>query len=112
MRWPNNMESLVVSLKSAKRLKAAGFPQTTRYAWYSETETLELVDWSREAQRSLVNPAPTAQEIADQLVKPFNVRNLSDGRFYAVGHKLTSGDGDTMAEALAALWLKLHEVQS
>lgn len=110
------MENNVTSLETSRKLKAAGFPQDSAYVWvtgdgWAQLHSSSAVKFMPDGAYLELFAAPTAQELADQLEKPFNVRNLSDGRFYAVGHKLMSGNGDTMAEALAALYLKLKEVE-
>lgn len=123
------MENNVVSLETAKKLRAAGFPQKAIYRWYQRQ------DGTAELQRSNTNPwgehiyaAPTAQEIANEL--PIGVRILkqspSFGHFgYAayrppsygeasIGRKPKKNEqigfpNDTIADALADLWLKLRE---
>lgn len=142
------MENLVVTLETAKQLKAAGFPQNTPFVWqesYSTSENFETGEksvnrrgwkvtktpkgrvsipevvfnlWYKEVKaiEDASIAAPTAQEIADQL--PPNVWRLAkDGDQYeAVIGQIPETDllayADTMVEALAALWLKLHEVLS
>jgi hypothetical protein len=51
--------------------------------------------------------APTAQEIADQLPGVVNVQRDNTG-WWCSGADL-GASYDTMAEALAALWLRLHK---
>lgn len=136
------MESNVVTLDTAKKLKAAGFPQRTYYMWRyhlpnggSALNTTEYHTTQNEVHKIRNRPdvqerfesenefyaAPTAQEIADQLPEGTSVAK-------AIGSKLINsknlynawgGDdedlpimyGATMAEALAALWLKLQEAK-
>jgi len=123
------MERTVVSLETAKKLKAAGFPQIgLDRVWTTSASgaaagrfTLHYVPNTGEDYA-----APTAQEIADQLPnKPdfphdwhLVVERESDGNFSAYMNCDTEYDGnelegyslgDTLAEALAALWLKLYE---
>ncbi|SDP33532.1 hypothetical protein SAMN04487914_108105 [Arthrobacter sp. ok909] len=125
------MESLVVTLETAKKLKAAGFPQNTGIAW----SRLHTIDGSYAAVDSgvlsvgdgTVIAAPTAQEIADQL--PDDVELFKDPTIYADDgkHRNWQGGpgyvaqpfdrrdmavhGKTMAESLALLWLKLQEAK-
>jgi hypothetical protein len=141
------MESLVVTLDTAKKLKASGFPQYTHDYWnrwtgkrnknvvYSlygsdiqdpitgrrVTGRTHDLDWN-------IAAAPTAQEIADQL--PAVIKSqLYSGReaelrmgkgdtggyfawYYVIDIENVASDygahAATMAEALAALWLKLN----
>ena len=116
------MESIVVTLDTAKKLNAAQFPlRTVNYwvRWKSDKENPWTVEsrtvWESEAWEAV--PAPTAQEIADQLPSEVKLVRLTKGwyacdaaRKSAIAQML--GQADTMAEALALLWLKLHEVQS
>lgn len=104
------MEKLVTTFDTSKKI-AEFRDDHTLLAWVETEAETYLTDYEAalHARQIKMYPAYTAQEIADQMEKPFNVRNLSDGRFYAVGHKLMSGDGDTMAEALALLYIKLHQ---
>lgn len=126
------MEELVVSFETAKRLKEAGFLQkleSVSFAYcqghnWHETE-LQLIhedndtnwtlgnDYSEKPNESWIS-APTAQELVDQLPKPIALNIYSDGRV-SVSH---AGENDfiksvpkevSMTEALAHLWLKLHE---
>ena len=59
--------------------------------------------------------APTAQEIADQLPGFWSVMNSKVTSNYHVAYHGGGGrvnaDADTLAEALALLWLKLQEAQ-
>lgn len=112
------MESLVASLNSAKKLKAAGFPQRCHAKYRLIKDSGAELHHRRGTMNVFDIAAPTAQEIADQLPKI-----LSTGQYllmecnyeyvcgYAEYGELGSmyGSGDTMAEALALLWLKLQE---
>lgn len=116
------MENNVVTLDTAKKLKATGFPQrSSESVWGSypgEPDRIEiktskfrnLVDHNPAAELSVWD-APTAQEIADQLeihtklvklstkwTAYIDVPDNSPGAVYA----------DTMAEALAQLYLAVH----
>lgn len=128
------MESLVVSLNMAKKLKAAEFPQGHNkylFFWITEAgkhQTFRKLD-SQDGARYYRNQpdyfvalaAPTAQELADQLPKlvgKYRFLHLSYPVSKWVADYTLSVDaspirdsvvGDTMAEALANLWLKLHE---
>ncbi len=110
------MENNVVTLDTAKKLKAAGFEQ-------------DLAQWRFDNHGKLYGDlmsaeffaAPTAQEIADRLPKVQDWHTLTlaaadDG--YAASYEGFVGDmlssrmnclAPTMAEALAALWIKLNE---
>lgn len=127
------MEHLVVTLETAKKLKAAGFPPEVAFAWYCGTD-----GWSVDRAGGFIGTcelpvcAPTAQEIADQL--PLEIpskeylgeqselwlrKDGEDGKYYAwyfvTGIKDVRSDygehAETMAEALALLWLKLQETK-
>lgn len=108
------MEANVVTLETAKKLKAAGFPQKTVFFWAHPNRS--NVEWhvSRYAglHRNQTIAAPTTQELADQL-PPVRLYKIEDGpgwRAQKYGPKIVIWrDADTMAEALALLWLKLHE---
>jgi hypothetical protein len=102
------MESLVTSLETSKKLKAAGFPQETEFYF----------GWSAKAQEYVLNQSPSqedhrfiaavsAQEIADQL--PNDVVLSQNPKWFARSATTTAASADTMAEALAGLWLKLKE---
>ena len=62
--------------------------------------------------------APTAQEIADQLPGFWSVVNSKvTSNYHAAYHGGSDrvnadADAETMAEALALLWLKLHKVEN
>lgn len=106
------MESLVVTLETAEKLKAAGFPHT-QWVWADDM----VLHFMIAPPDSF--PAPTAQEIADQLPPPLDLQ--TNGEQWFAWHQDGDGlsevtddigaDGDTMSEALAALWLKLQEVK-
>ena|SRR5215216_4573253 len=124
------MERSVVTLKTAKKLEAVGWPTDPEFAWVPYTQgdvwrgDLD-VHWQVEPYhgQSDVVRAPTAQEIADQLPKHKDGKWLSiewDGiadepeewfaKFLDVsGHDGPVTHAPTMAEALALLWLKLKE---
>lgn len=135
------MENLVVTLETAQKLKAAGFGQTTWYKWHvykyegsrhrmpafvkletsSEAALSPCINAHVTGQFEMVHfAAPTAQEIADQIMQlrstgkiaPYTLEMGSNG----VGYQCTWGElrtlhFNTMAEALAALWLKLQEAK-
>lgn len=127
------MENLTVSLDTAKKLKAAGFPQEQPpYIWW-DIAGREYVDLRSNAARFAkldeAYAAPTAQEIADHLqrmgIEQQRAANiemntqargwqvwLADNKGYGLLPDSNPEDtlvyGDTMAEALAALWLRLN----
>src|SRR4051812_39891617 len=117
------MEKNVVTLETAKRLKAAEFPAREfdlAYTWIEvkkkttgEVEAYLFPGHYGHSGRSWTTierfAGPTAQEIADQFRDSGELRMLYyGGRWSAVNHG-TMGKSDTMAEALAELWLKLKE---
>lgn len=118
------MEELVVSLETAKKLKAAGFPQGTAWSWYGDKSSSLISTEHLEpdlADGAGFIAAPTAQEIADQLPKAQGQRFLhlaypinlwiADYTSNIDSSPILSGEtGDTIVEALAPLWLKLNEV--
>lgn len=129
------MESLVTSLETSQALKAAGFPQESYFAWHEEeqdqfggdsarqwhvrgTEFFSKSNetWVYSHQRVA---AFTTQEIADQLpeINAHGWISISKQHNYVARYTINGKDhnnlaeGDTMAEALAALWLKLQEAK-
>ena len=75
------MERNVVSLETAKKLKAAGFPPVSMWH-YSEgmdpSDELFFTQSSGSTQFDI--PAPTAQEIADRLPGLWSVMNSTSRR--------------------------------
>src|SRR5215217_6888409 len=116
------MEALTVSLETAKKLRAAGFPQEVAM-WWGERPTYddqpdEWQLWTEPWADRECFAAPTAQEIADQL--PRKIEDEQEEAFFlyivarstgnwevgyshieAEEYPLHDTDGDTMAEALA-----------
>lgn len=114
------MERNFVSLETAKKLEAAGFPNRTFCSWYQQhVSRAPMGEWIIRSDahwnglavtKEFWLAAPTAQEIADQL-EDFEVRKYP-GHFTARRRNdlgVAPIDAPTMAEALAALWLKLQE---
>jgi len=116
------MDNNVISLETAKKLKAAGFPQKSDYwFWLEDDGSADLVD--HKSSLSWVNDvaAPAAQEIADELDKGIVIQRYHGGNFMPANrwsarvastkrpHSISGEFADTMAEALAALWLALKE---
>lgn len=124
------MERLCVSLETAKRLKAAGFPQ-----YSSAVEFWNDMAGAWHIRQSVRNPvatilaAPTAQELADELPIGIKVTKNYDSVDETQGYiawrapeygtpedkpknKRIGFPGDNMADAMASLWLALHEAQS
>jgi hypothetical protein len=109
------MERNVVSLETAKKLKAVGFPR--RSMWhYSEgmdpSDELFFTQSSGSTQFDIA--ASTAQEIADQLPGSWSVVNSKvtsnyHAAYHGSGGDRVNADADTLAEALANLLLKLVE---
>jgi hypothetical protein len=116
------MESLVVALETANKLKAAGWEQGStaatwcrrgeRYQWEVSFVAIPVLEWIA---------APSVQEIADQLpeLPGWNISLFKSSRWeaYYDGHEYGEEavkhycEADTMAEALALLWLKLQEAK-
>jgi hypothetical protein len=111
------MKRNVVTRETAKKLKAAGFPGGTMWH-YSEgmapPDELFFTQSSGLMQLDIV--APTAQEIADQLPGFWSVVNSKvTSNYHATYHgnsAIVNADADTMAEALALLWLKLRKAEN
>jgi hypothetical protein len=118
------MERNVVSLRTAKKLKAAGFAGVSMWH-YSEgmdpSDELFFTQFGGSTQLDIA--APTAQEIADQLPKKISDYCLfleygDNGSLWACYRVVDSKadymlhvEADTMAEALALLWLEITEAQ-
>jgi hypothetical protein len=109
------MERNVVSLETAKKLKAVGFPRVSMWH-YSEgiqpPDELFFTQSSGSTQFDIA--APTAQEIADQLPGLWSVMNSQITSNYHAAYHGSGGErvntgADTLAEALANLLLKLVE---
>jgi len=122
------MEALTVTLEMAKKLKAAGFPQTAEFVWSDFTgstgDSKALLVRERTSGGNDIAAAPTAQELADQLPDGYFALRDREGYSNKAGDWLAwetengvyDKDGnelraDTMAEALALLWLKLEEAK-
>jgi hypothetical protein len=136
------MENLVVTLETAKALKAAGFPQKTAETWFNEERSEgsvidgsynEWTEWTLwdsyvldktgfyEVEDTDFFAAPTAQELADQLPRRIESHPLPNslvlsqqqpGWFASYdcmdNESIEASYADTMAEALAGLWIKLN----
>jgi phosphohistidine phosphatase SixA len=110
----------VVSYETARRLKDTGFKQLASMAWVENEAEVFLTNWEQalHSRHLQMWAAPTAQEIADQLP-----HETKDGWLYIFpsngigwyasyrGPKDQGNHGPTMAEALAALYLKLKETK-
>jgi hypothetical protein len=99
------MEHNVVTLQTAKTLKTAGF-KIEPILWRVKMSGSAWRVTSMGIGESNRYAAPTAQEIADQLPGVVNVQRDNTG-WWCSGADL-GASYDTMAEALAALWLRLH----
>lgn len=116
------MESLVVTLETAKALKAAGFPQKSLYFWHTSADMRKWLNHDPGGAMVYSTTgdyaAPTAQEIADQLPRQIAVTKMDKyvaeiGEAGEEEYKWVSAvTADTMAEALASLYLKLQEPKS
>lgn len=123
------MESLVVNLETARKLKAAGFGQetSTYFVWWDTVEGAYIEagkDAARFADFSKAFAAPLAQELADQLPNRTELHKVfhPDADMAKAGYlyRATLFDDEgyqlnliapTIAEALASLYLKVHEVK-
>lgn len=113
------MENNVVTLETAKKLKAAGFEQKSAWHWYFYQKQWRLGYIGPVVWDDTNLAAPTAQELADQFkgigmveIKMSRHNNQSVSAWLNIqdmSGRLVYGAGDTMAEALAALYLKLKE---
>ena len=111
------MKRNVVTRETAKKLKAAGFPGVSMWH-YSEgmipPDELFFTQSNGLMQFDIV--APTAQEIADHLPGFWSVVNSKvTSNYHAAYHgssDIVGADADTMAEALALLWLQLHKAEN
>jgi hypothetical protein len=115
-----NMERLCVSLETAKKLKAAKFPQRSQFYWVITMTTNYHLSWYEGElpdvlkERNDCYAAPTAQEIMDQL-KEFHkpIELMLFGFHGPVSASLSRRgimrqDAEVIVEALAALWFKLN----
>jgi hypothetical protein len=117
------MEQLVVSLETARRLKAAGFDQRTAWAWHQDHPSsqngfhLHALDRGTTPDGELPSEgecyaAPTADELAAQLSDDgfalIRLPRTPSPRYRANSYS-RSCEADTMAEALAGLYLRQHE---
>ncbi|WP_224025852.1 hypothetical protein [Arthrobacter sp. NicSoilC5] len=131
------MESLVVTLETAKKLKAAGFWQQAQYHWHTDEDGLvELKQGNGFTGQGLKRhdsfSAPSAQEIIDQLPQFMNHEGrelrleISPSGFRPGKYRspwLAYFDNKTsdyiphlasapnIAEALALLWIDLQEAK-
>jgi len=112
----DSLEALVVTLETAKKLKAAGFSQTTALAWEILAKGVSAIgvvgsnDFGSMGATDIA--APTAQELADQLHESISISIDSQRTCRVSSWSREFAEADTMAEALALLWLKLHEVSN
>ena len=119
------MEQLVVSLATARRLKAAGFDQHTAWAWQQDhpsgkNKGFHLHALGEGGAASDDEPAadgecyaaPTADELAARMSDDgFALLRLprTPSPRYRANSYTRSYEADTMAEALAGLYLRQHE---
>jgi hypothetical protein len=107
------MERNVVSLEMARKLKAAGFEiDEPAFGWLNYEANWIVLEWYEINEDMEWYIAPTAQEIADQLKDTgadWSIEPIIDS--YLVKETITTLalEAGSMAEALAALYLKLHE---
>ena len=111
------MERNVVSLETAKKLKAVGFPRVSMWHYSERMEPPDELFFTQSSGSTQFDiAAPTAQEIADQLPGFWSVVNSKVmSNYHAAYHGSSdrvNADADTMAEALALLWLQLHKAEN
>ena len=114
----DNLEKLVTGIETSKRLKTAGFPQTTAAYWVEHpggTRALEIVGLKSGEGDDYFDPkayaevghtvtaAPGAEEIGEVLEGAWAFRSLIDG--YFAGNAFSDFEGKKICETLAALWL-------
>ena len=109
------MERNVVSLETAKKLKAAGFPRMSMWHYSERMDPPDELFFTQSSGSTQFDiAAPTAQEIADQLPRSWSVVNSKvtsnyHAAYHGSGGDRVNADADTLAEALANLLLKLVE---
>jgi hypothetical protein len=109
------MERNVVSLETAKKLKAVGFPRVSMWHYSERMEPPDELFFTQSSGSTQFDiPAPTAQEIADRLPGLWSVMNSNVTSNYYAAYHGSGGDrqnaeADTLAEVLANLLLKLVE---
>jgi hypothetical protein len=117
------MEQLVVTLETARKLKAAGFDQRTAWAWHQDRPSSEN-GFQLRALETAARPdgeppgegerfaAPTAEELAARMPDDgFALLRLprTPSPRYRANSYTRSWEADTMAEALAGLYLRRRE---
>ena len=119
------MEKLVVSLETAKKLKAAGFDQRTAWAWHQDHPSrenrfhLHALEAGATTDAELPSEgecyaAPTADELAARMPdEGFALLRLprTPSPRYRANSFTRSWEADTMAEALAGLYLRQHDAR-
>jgi hypothetical protein len=117
------MEHLVVTLETAKMLKAAGFDQNTAWAWHQEHPSgengfhLQALASEAAGEGELRSDgecfaAPTAEELAARMSDDgfalLRLPRTPTPRYRANSYSRGS-EAETMAEALAGLYLREHQ---
>lgn len=112
------MEALVVTLETAKKLKAAGLEiDSPVFGWQMLEGEWVIHSWDEIDEDMEWYIAFTAQEIADQLLKigrfelkSSNYESRIDAWFWPtdLSGRIFYAHGPTMSEALAEIWLKLN----
>jgi hypothetical protein len=109
------MERNVVSLETAKKLKAVGFPRVSMWHYSERMDPPDELFFTQSSGSTQFDiAAPTAQELADQLPDFWSVMNSNvTSNYYAAYHgsrrDRLNAEADTLAEVLADLLLKLVE---
>jgi hypothetical protein len=109
------MERNVVSLETAKKLKAVGFPRMSMWHYSERMDPPDELFFTQSSGSTQFDiAAPTAQEIADRLPGLWSVMNSKvTSNYYAAYHgsgaDRVNAEADTLAEVLANLLLKLVE---
>ena len=109
------MERNVVSLETAKKLKAVGFPRVSMWHYSERMDPPDELFFTQSSGSSQLDiAAPTAQEIADRLPGFWSLTNSKVTSNYYAAYHGSGGDrqnaeADTLAEVFASLLLKLVE---
>lgn len=100
----NRKQHDCVSQEFAQALLEAGWDTPTRYVWQAGGHLV----LARHANIDIgaTADAPTGQELLDQLSKLTNVTKTHSGH-YAASARVLQRYGNTMADALAHLWIAL-----
>ena len=107
-----------VTLETARKLKATRFPGLSTWHYFEAMGPSDELFFTQASSLTQFDiPAPTAQEIADQLPGSWSVVNSKvtsnyHAAYHGPGGDRVNADADTLAEALALLWLKLNSAKA